>query len=561
MQKTDKITVGRLLQQTAERFPNNDCLVYADRDLRYTYEEFYKLCRKVARGLMAMGIKKGEHIAVWTTNVPEWPMLQFAVGMMGAVLVTVNTDYKTFELEYLLKHSDSTTLFMIDGTKRSNYIEMIYELCPELKDSAPGQLTSQRLPYLKNVIYIGDTEYPGMFRWPDLLTKAEEVSERELDERMNSLDPDEVTIMQYTSGTTGFPKGVMLSHHNVVANAQSVAQCLNFSSKDRLCIPVPFFHCFGSVLGTLTCVVRGTTMVIPAESYNPYRVLEAVEKERCTALHGVPTMFIIELECLEKENYDLSSLRTGIMAGSPCPVEVMRAVIDRMNMKEIVITYGQTEASPGITMTRTDDPVEKRVNTVGRVLPGVEMKIVDPATGDELPPGKHGEICARGYNVMKGYYNDPQATALAIDEDGWLHTGDIGMVDEDGYLYITGRLKDMIIRGGENIYPREIEEFLYTNPKVQDVQVVGVPSAKYGEEVMAFVKVKEGCKLTAEELKEFCEGKIAHYKIPQYFVFVDNYPTTASGKVQKYRLRQKAIEMMELQDLTDDTVDGLAKNA
>ncbi len=561
MQKTDKITVGRLLQQTAERFPNNDCLVYADRDLRYTYEEFYKLCRKVARGLMAMGIKKGEHIAVWTTNVPEWPMLQFAVGMMGAVLVTVNTDYKTFELEYLLKHSDSTTLFMIDGTKRSNYIEMIYELCPELKDSAPGQLTSQRLPYLKNVIYIGDTEYPGMFRWPDLLTKAEEVSERELDERMNSLDPDEVTIMQYTSGTTGFPKGVMLSHHNVVANAQSVAQCLNFSSKDRLCIPVPFFHCFGSVLGTLTCVVRGTTMVIPAESYNPYRVLEAVEKERCTALHGVPTMFIIELECLEKENYDLSSLRTGIMAGSPCPVEVMRAVIDRMNMKEIVITYGQTEASPGITMTRTDDPVEKRVNTVGRVLPGVEMKIVDPATGDELPPGKHGEICARGYNVMKGYYNDPQATALAIDEDGWLHTGDIGMVDEDGYLYITGRLKDMIIRGGENIYPREIEEFLYTNPKVQDVQVVGVPSAKYGEEVMAFVKVKEGCKLTAEELKEFCEGKIAHYKIPQYFVFVDNYPTTASGKVQKYRLRQKAIEMMELQDLTDDTVDSLAKNA
>lgn len=548
MQKTDRITIGQLLENIAAKYPDNDALVYTDRGLRYSYREFNAMCRKVARGLMALGIKRGDHLAVWATNVPEWVLLQFATGKMGAVLVTVNTNYKAFELEYLLKQSDSASLFMTGGTKNVNYLEMIHELCPELKDCPPGQLNSQRLPLLKNVVFIGSEKQPGMFNWDDILAMAEQVSEEELDARMASLDPDDTINMQYTSGTTGFPKGVMLTHTNLIGNAESVAECMKFGPEDRLCIPVPFFHCFGCVLGTLTCVVSGATMV-PVETFNPYRVLETVEKGRCTALHGVPTMFIVELECLEQGNYDLSTLRTGIMAGAPCPIEVMKQVIERMNMREIVITYGQTEASPGITMTRTDDPIELRVNTVGRALPNVQMKIVDPATNEELPPGQQGEICAKGYNIMKGYYKDEVATAQAIDQDGWLHTGDLGIADENGYLKITGRLKEMIIRGGENIYPREIEEFLYTHPAVKEVQVIGVPSEKYGEEVLAFIKVKAGATLTKEEIQLYCQDKIAAYKIPKYVLFVDSYPTTASGKVQKYKLRQQAIEILGLEEL------------
>ncbi|MBO8136744.1 MAG: AMP-binding protein [Desulfotomaculum sp.] len=545
MQKPDKITVGHLLEKMAKMYPDNEALVYTDRDLRYTYKEFNQLCRRVARGLMAMGIKKGDHIAVWATNIPQWVILQFATGKMGAVLVTVNTNYKTFELEYLLKQSDCTSLFMINGTRSSSYTDMIYSLCPELKECQPGQLNSKKLPLLKNVVLLGNKKHPGMLTWDDILGMAETVSEEELDARMDSLESDEVINMQFTSGTTGFPKGVMLTHTNLIFNAQSIAQCLNFTYRDRLCIPVPFFHCFGCVLGTLTCVVSGATMV-PVERFDPKAVLKTIEKERCTAVHGVPTMFIMELEEVDKENYDLSSLRTGIMAGAPCPIEVMKAVIQKMNMKEITITYGQTEASPGITMTRTDDPIELRVNTVGRALPNVEVKIVDPVSGEEVPAGVQGEICARGYNVMKGYYKDPVSTSQAIDKDGWLHTGDLGIADENGYLKITGRLKDMIIRGGENIYPREIEEFLYTHPKVKEVQVVGVPSSKYGEEVLAFIKLKEGVSCTKEEIQEYCIDKIARYKIPQYILFVDNYPTTASGKVQKFKLREQAIEMLGL---------------
>ncbi|MEG6614860.1 AMP-binding protein [Peptococcaceae bacterium 1198_IL3148] len=548
MQNIDKITMGQLLENIARQYPDNDALVYVDRDLRYSYQQFNQLCRKVARGLMALGLEKGDHIAVWTTNVPEWLLLQFAIGKMGAVLVTVNTNYKAFELEYLMKQSDSNSLFLIEGIKNSSYIDTIYELCPELKDAQPGQLSSDRLPLLKKVVLIGAERQPGMFIWDDILKLADQVSEAELDAQMATVDPDDVTNMQYTSGTTGFPKGVMLTHINLIGNASSIADCMRFTDQDRLCIPVPFFHCFGSVLATLACVVSGATMV-PLVSFNPIKVLETVEKERCTALHGVPTMFITELECLSKGIYDLSSLRTGIMAGSPCPIEVMKAVIERMNMKEIVITYGQTEASPGITMTRTDDPIELRVNTVGRALPGVEMRIVDPATNQEVAAGVQGEICARGYNVMKGYYKNPEATALAIDEEGWLHTGDLGVVDENGYLKITGRLKEMIIRGGENIYPREIEEFIYTHPHVKEVQVIGVPSEKYGEEVLAFIKLKEGASCTKEDIQQFCENKIARYKIPKYVLFVEDYPTTASGKVQKYKLRQQAIEMLNLKDI------------
>lgn len=549
MQKLDVITVGGLLDRVASEHPDNEALVYTDRGLRYTYREFNEYCRQVAKGLMALGIQKGEHIAIWATNVPEWVTLQFATGKMGAVLVTVNTNYKTFELEYLLKQSDSTTLVLINGTKTSNYLDMVYELCPELKNCQPGQLTSERLPLLKNLIYIGEDTPAGMYNFKQLLEMANQITDEELDQRQASLDPHDCINMQYTSGTTGFPKGVMLTHYNIINNAHSIADCMNFTHKDRLCIPVPFFHCFGCVLGTMTCVVSGATMV-PLETFNPVRVLETIEKERCTAVHGVPTMFIMELEEMDKNSYDTSSLRTGIMAGSPCPIEVMKSVVNRMGAREITITYGQTEASPAITMTRTTDPIELRVATVGRVIPNVEAKIVDPETGEDCPPGVQGEICAKGYNVMKGYYKMPEATAQAIDKDGWLHTGDLGVMDENGYFKITGRLKDMIIRGGENIYPREIEEFLYTHPLIKDVQVIGVPSLKYGEEVLAYIQLRPGARLTKEEVQAYCVNKIAKYKIPSYVLFVDSYPTTASGKIQKYKLRQQAIEELGLESLT-----------
>jgi fatty-acyl-CoA synthase len=386
-----------------------------------------------------------------------------------------------------------------------------------------------------------------MFTWDEVMKMAEEVSDEELKSCMASLHYDDVINMMYTSGTTGFPKGVMLTHRNLILNGLGIGDSMKLTEKDRLCIPVPFFHCFGCVLGTMACVTHGTTMV-PVESFDPRQVLWTIEQERCTGVHGVPTMFIMELELLEKEKFDTSSLRTGIMAGSPCPIEVMKKVVDVMCANDIVITYGQTESSPGITNTTTDDPLELRVSTVGRTLPDVEMKIVDPETGKEVGPHTQGEICARGYNIMKGYYKMPEATAAAIDSEGWLHTGDLGTVDENGYLKITGRLKDMIIRGGENIYPREIEEYLYTHPDVKDVQVVGVPSVKYGEEVMAYIQLKNNAQLTEEDVKKFCEGQIARYKIPRYVAFIDNYPITASGKIQKYKLRDMAVEMLGLQD-------------
>jgi len=543
-----KTTIGELLDQMAASHPENDALVYPDRDLRYSYQEFRRVCDQAAKGLMKLGIKKGDNIAIWATNVPQWVITQFGSAKMGAVLVTVNTNYKEFELEYLLKQSDANTLLLIEGIKGSDYIATINELCPELLDCKPGQLKSARLPLLKNVISLGIERHPGMFTWEDVMNLGSEMPDEELAVRQASLEPDDVINMQYTSGTTGFPKGVMLTHNNLIGNALSLAECMSFTHIDRLCIPVPFFHCFGCVLGTMTCVVSGATMV-PVESFNPTRVLEAVEKERCTAVHGVPTMFITELEQMEKVKYDTSSLRTGIMAGSPCPIEVMKKVVSFMGAGEICITYGQTEASPGITMTRVDDPLELRVSTVGRALPNVEVKIVNPETGEELPRGVQGELCARGYNVMKGYYKMPEATAAAIDKDGWLHTGDLAIMSENGYCKITGRLKDMIIRGGENIYPREIEEFLYTHPLVKDVQVVGVPSVKYGEEVMAFIQLKSGYSVSPQDIKDFCANKIARYKIPKHILFVDNYPSTASGKIQKYKLREMGIETLGLEDV------------
>ncbi len=541
------MTLGDFLDDIAAKYPDNDALVYVSRGLRYSYREFNEVCRQAAKGFLKMGIKKGDHVAMWATNYAEWVITMFATAKIGAVLVTVNTNYKIFEAEYLLKQSDSNTLLLINGLKDTSYVDIINRLCPELKDSKPGELHSEKLPVLRNVIYLDEGRPDGMFTWNDLMEMGNEVSDEELARVQSSLDIYDVVNMQYTSGTTGFPKGVMLTHHNILNDGFYIGECMKFTYKDRLCIPVPFFHCFGCVLAILACVTHGTTMV-PVEVYSPTAVMNAIQTEKCTAVHGVPTMFIFMLEHPDFEKYDLSSLRTGIMAGSPCPIKVMRQVIDRMGMREIVISYGQTECSPVITMTTTDDPIEKRVATVGKRMPGVEIKIVDPETNEILPNGEKGEICTRGYVVMKGYYNMEEATRQAIDEEGWLHTGDLGIEDEDGYFHIQGRIKDMIIRGGENIYPREIEELFYTNDKVSDVQVVGVPSKELGEEVMAFIILAEGQEATEEEMKQFVRDNMSRHKVPKYIAFIDEFPMTASGKIQKFKLRDMGIELLNLQE-------------
>ncbi|SFJ08396.1 AMP-binding protein [Thermoflavimicrobium dichotomicum] len=537
-------TVGTLLDEQAERLLDHEAVVYPEYNLRWSYLEFRNHANQVAKGFMKLGLQKGHHIAIWANNQPEWLLAQFATGKMGAVLITVNTNYRTRELEYLLAQSDTETFILMEGVSGTSYVDMLYEICPELLTSKPGQLKSARLPRLRNVIMIGDKRYPGMFTWQDVLEMGQTISDEELMKRQESLDPDEVINMQYTSGTTGFPKGVMLTHYNIVNNARNIAECMKLTEQDRLCIPVPFFHCFGCVLGTLTCVSVGATM-IPLTKFDPGLVLKTVEQEKCTALHGVPTMFIAELNHPDFEKTDFSTLRTGIMAGSNCPIEVMRRVTEDMGIKELTIVYGQTESSPGITQTRADDPLELRVATVGKKHDVVEVKIVDPQTGETVPPGVQGELCTRGYHVMKGYYKMPEATAEAIDEEGWLHTGDLAVMDENGYFRITGRLKDMIIRGGENIYPREIEEFIYQHPKVLDVQVVGAPDDYYGEIVAAFIRKKEGVSLTAEEIREYCQGQIARHKIPEIIHFVEEFPMTASGKVQKYKLREMIAEELK----------------
>lgn len=539
-------TVGGLLERIAQEFPDRDALVYPDRGLRYTYRKFDAETDLVARGLLRLGIRKGEHLAIWATNVPEWVILQFATAKIGAVLVTVNTNYQSHELEYVLRQSDSTTLFLVDGFKGTDYVATLRRVVPELKEAKLGVLHSAALPKLRQAIFLGEKAPAEMLSYRDLARLGAEVPEAALTERKAQLKATEVINMQYTSGTTGFPKGVMLTHSNIVNNAYNIGRCMEFSAQDRLCIPVPFFHCFGCVLGTLTCVAHGAAMV-PVETFTPEGVLAAVQAEKCTGLHGVPTMFIAELEHPDFAKYDLTSLRTGIMAGSPCPIEVMKRVINEMHCSEITIAYGQTESSPVITQTRTDDPIELRVASVGRALPEVEVKIVDPASGNALKPGEQGELCTRGYLVMKGYYNMPEATAQAIDAEGWLHTGDLAVMDENGYCRITGRIKDMIIRGGENIYPREVEEFLYTHPKVQDVQVVGVPDRKYGEQVLACIRLKEGESCSVEEIKEFCRDQISRFKIPYYVQFVEAYPMTASGKIQKFKLREMAVKEFGLE--------------
>ncbi len=542
-------TVGQQLERVAAAFPHKEAIQYTDRPYRRTWQEFNDECDRIAKGFLAHGVKKGDKIAIWATNVPEWLLTLFAACKIGAVLVTVNTAYKVFELEYLLKQSDTKLLVMIDGYKGTSYVEIVRELCKGL--GKRWEHLNPMLPFLDEVVYAGAGDCPaGMTPWAQLEKDGEQIPDEALREIGESLSCHDVINMQYTSGTTGFPKGVMLSHYNILNNGKGIGDCMKFTENDKLCVVVPFFHCFGLVLATMASLTHATTMV-PVDLYSPVKVMEAISRERCTAFHGVPTMYIAMLEHPDFDKYDFSSLRTGIMAGSPCPVKVMQAVVERMNMREITITYGQTEASPATTMTTTEDSLELRVNTVGRAMPYVETKIVDPDTGRTLGPGEVGEFCSRGYNTMQGYYKMEEATRQVIDKDGWLHSGDLATVDENGYYKITGRIKDMIIRGGENIYPKEIEEFLYTIPDIQDVQVIGVPSQRFGEEVMACIVRREGSAITEEEVKELVRSHMARHKVPRYVAFLDAFPMTASGKIQKFRLREWAVEELRLDDTAE----------
>jgi fatty-acyl-CoA synthase len=520
-------TIGDLFDQIAERFPDRDALISRHQKIRFTYHQMKVECNRLAQSLMACGVAKGDRVGIWSPNNAEWVLTQIATAKIGAILVNVNPAYRSSELSYALKQSDCSTLIISPPYKTSNYPEILREVRPQL-------------PLLQTVITLGEQNFPDCITWKDLLSKSEEISEPELKHRQSDQNFDEPINIQYTSGTTGFPKGATLSHHSILNNGFFIGEKMSFTEQDRLCIPVPFYHCFGMVLGNLACITHGAAMVLPAETFDPAKTLEAVSEERCTALHGVPTMFIAELGLPDFDRFDLSSLRTGIMAGAPCPIEVMKKVFARMHMTEVTIAYGMTETSPVSFQSETNDPIEKRVCTVGRIHPHVECKIIDPETCKIVPRGTTGELLSRGYIVMLGYWNNSEATASSIDEARWMHTGDLAVMDDDGYVQIVGRSKDMIIRGGENIYPREIEEFLYTHHKIQDVQVIGVPDQLYGEEVMAWIILKKEVESTQEELIAFCKNKISHFKIPRYWRFTDSFPMTVSGKIQKYKLREMA---------------------
>ncbi|MBF8224257.1 AMP-binding protein [Halomonas sp. 328] len=540
-------TIGDCFDTTAARFPDREALISRHQGIRYRWRELQAAVNRTARALLALGVAKGDRVGIWSPNCAEWTLTQFATAKIGAILVNINPSYRTHELEYALKQSGTSTLILQGAFKSSDYVATLAELVPELQASDPASLQSARLPELKRVICL-DTErtLPGMLSWQALQGKAEAVGEARLAEVQASLQFDEPINIQYTSGTTGAPKGATLSHHNILNNGFFVARTMKLSEADRMVIPVPLYHCFGMVMGNLGCVTHGATMIYPGDGFDPESTLSAVAEERATALYGVPTMFIAELEHPDFAGFDLSSLRTGIMAGSICPIEVMRKVIDKMHMEEVTICYGMTETSPVSFQTRTDAPLEKRVTTVGTIHPHLEVKLVDPETGAVVPLGTTGELCTRGYSVMLGYWNNEAATAKAIDDAGWMHTGDLASMDDEGYVAIVGRIKDMIIRGGENIYPREIEDFLYTHPAISDVQVIGVPDEKYGEEVMAWVKLSDGEHLDEAGLKAFCQGQIAHYKVPRYVKFVDEFPMTVTGKIQKFKMREEATHELGL---------------
>lgn len=540
-------TLGDWLEHWATVTPDKEYIVYSDRDLRFTWKAFNKRVDEAALGFMAIGVKKGDHVGIWAQNVPEWLTYMYACAKIGAVFVTVNTNYKQHELEYLVGNSDMHTLCITDGTWDSNYVQMVYEMLPELKDCQRGQLKSERFPRMRNVVYIGQEKYRGMYSTAELQLLGSHMDLADLEAIKRTVLPHDVMMMQYTSGTTGFPKGVMLSHFNLANNGFLTGEHMKFTDQDKLCVCVPLFHCFGVTLATTNCLTHGCTQVM-VERFDPLVVLASIHKERCTALYGVPTMFIAELNHPMFDLFDMSSLRTGIMAGALCPIELMKRVSEKMFMT-ITSVYGLTESSPGMTQTRLEDTFEVRTQTVGRPYEFTEVVVLNPETGEECPDNVAGEICCRGYLVMKGYYNNPQATAEVIDKNGFLHSGDIGIRDSDGNYRITGRIKDMIIRGGENIYPREVEEFLYHLEGVKDVQVVGVASEKYGEEVGAFIVLKDGVCLDEQAVVDFCRGKIARHKIPKYIFFVDEFPMTGSGKIQKYKLREMSLELLKAQGI------------
>ncbi|HYO85226.1 MAG TPA: AMP-binding protein [Dermatophilaceae bacterium] len=523
-------TIGDNLERTVARYPYRDALIDVPSGRRWTYREFNADVDRFARGLMARGVQIGDRVGIWSPNCPEWTILQYATAKIGAILVNVNPAYRSHELEYAVNQSGLSLLVCAVAYRSSDYRGMAEEArghCCELRD----------------IVYIGEPS------WDEVVAAADRVGPQDLAERMAQLTPDDAINIQYTSGTTGFPKGATLSHHNILNNGFFVGELVNYTEADRVCIPVPFYHCFGMVIGNLACTSHGSAMVIPAPSFEPAAALQAVQQEKCTSLYGVPTMFIAELGLPHFSDYDLSSLRTGVMAGSPCPVEVMKQAVARMNMAEVAICYGMTETSPVSTMTRVDDDLARRTETVGRVMPHLEIKIVDPVTGRPVPLGVAGELCTRGYSVMLGYWRDPDKTTEAVDAARWVHTGDLATMDEHGYFSIVGRIKDMVIRGGENLYPREIEEFLYGHPCIADVQVVGVPDVNYGEELMAWIILKPGADpVSAEDIKSFCTGKLAHFKVPRYVHITSEFPMTITGKIRKVEMREMAVKMLGLQD-------------
>ena len=543
----DGLTIGHVLRETARRFGDRDAMSFHQCGLRCNFEELDRKVDDVARGLIALGLDRGDHFGVWSTNWPEWVLLQFATARAGVVMVTINPAYQASEARYALEQSAVQGLALIERFKTCDYYRVLSEICPELATSSPGELRSASLPTLRWLVAMRGDPPSGMLAWEDLIRLGRDVPPDRLTEREALVSPDQPISLMYTSGTTGPPRGALLSHRNLLLNAFNAGANMQLDERDKICIPVPLYHCFGCVLGTLVSAVYGTAMVFPHEYFRPEATLDAIEKDRCTVIYGVPTMFIAEFEHPTYAGRNLTSLRTGIMAGSPCPIELMRRVTTEMGAVEITIGYGQTEASPLITQTRYDDPIELRVGTVGRPLPGIEAKVVDPASGRELSDGSSGELCARGHGVMLGYYNMPEQTARAIDLEGWLHTGDLAMREPNGYFRITGRIKDIIIRGGENIAPHEVEEVIRRHPKVEDVHAVGVPSRKFGEEVLACIKLRSGQAATEAEIRAFCAGSMAHFKVPRFIRFVESFPSTVTGKIQKYKMRAEAVRELGLE--------------
>ncbi|WP_194722831.1 AMP-binding protein [Noviherbaspirillum malthae] len=530
-------TIGDFFDAMVERVPDNEALVSRHQQLRYTYRELQREANRLASALLASGIAPGDRVGIWSHNNAQWLLTQIATAKAGIVLVNINPAYRVAELEYALNKVGCKALITMTAFKTSDYLDMVRSLAPEIAASTPGSLQAAKLPSLRTVVHLGDEDVPGMLRFADLMSRGDpdDAALARIAPSLKNTDPINI---QFTSGTTGFPKGATLTHRNVLNNGFFIGEAMRLSADDRLCIPVPLYHCFGMVLGNLACLTHGATIVYPNDGFEPLSVLETVQEERCTGLHGVPTMFIAELDHPRFAEFDLSTLRTGIMAGSPCPIEVMKRVVSDMHMSEVTIAYGMTETSPVSCQSTTDTPLEKRVSTVGKVQPHLEVKIADPDSGKPLPVGSVGELCTRGYSVMHGYWGDPEKTAEAIDGEGWMHTGDLAVMDAEGYVNIAGRIKDMVIRGGENIYPREIEEFLYRHPAVQDVQVVGVPDRKYGEELCAWIIRRPGADATEDDIRAFCQGQIAHYKIPRHIRFVDSFPMTVTGKVQKFKMRE-----------------------